>query len=76
MTFAKDGWTSTSAPAQIPCGNGQTGTSVITAKMALPKSVADPISALDGSQRTEVTGPCAKTVTLQTTLQRTGDGSG
>ncbi len=74
MTFAKDGWTSTSAPTQTSCGNGRSGTSVITAKMALPKSPADPISALAGSQRTDVTGACAKTLTLDATLERTGDG--
>jgi hypothetical protein len=73
MTFAGDGWTSTSAPAQTSCGDGQTGTSIITATMPLPKPATDPISALAGSQRTEVTGACTKTLTLEATLQRTGD---
>jgi hypothetical protein len=76
MTFAKDEWTSTSAPAETDCGNGETGASVISATMPLPKTVADPIAALDGSQRTDVTGPCPTTLTVDTRLERTGDGPG
>jgi hypothetical protein len=73
MTFAKDQWTSKSAPVETACSNGQSGTAVISATMALPSQPADPISTLDGSQHTVVTGACPKTLTLDTRLERTGD---
>jgi hypothetical protein len=73
MTFAKGNWTSTSAPVETPCNNGKTSTSVVTATMALPQPVSDPISALQGSQRTQVAAPCPKTLTLDARLERTGD---
>jgi hypothetical protein len=73
MTFAKDGWTSTSAPVQTRCGSGASSTSVVTATMALPQPVTDPISALEGSQRASVAKPCPKTLTLDARLERTGD---
>jgi hypothetical protein len=73
MTFAKDAWTSRSAPAETPCGNGKTSASVISATLALPREVSDPIGALDGSQRTNVAAPCPKTLTLDARLERIGD---
>lgn len=76
MTFAKDEWTSTSAPVEAPCGNGETGTSVITATMALPRPVSDPMITVDGSQRSDLRGPCPTTLTLDMRLERTGDGPG
>jgi len=76
MTFAYDHWASVSAPLETPCGNGETGMSVVTGTVALPQPVSDPIMALTGSNRTDLTGRCPKTLTVDTRLERTGNGPG
>jgi hypothetical protein len=76
LTFADGEWTSTSAPEDSPCENGQPGASVLTGEFALPQPVPNPITVLTGTQRTVRMGACPGELTLDVRLDRTGDGPG
>jgi hypothetical protein len=76
LTYASGGWTSTSAPVASPCPYGGAGSTVLTGEFALPQNVSDPIPILTGSQRTVRRGACPGEVTVNVTLERTGDGPG
>ncbi len=76
LTFASGGWTSTSAPVDSPCPSGRPGSSVLTGEFDLPQPVSDPIQVLKGTQSTTRTGVCPGALTLDVTLERTGDGPG
>jgi serine/threonine-protein kinase len=76
LTFAADAWTSTSAPIESPCPNGGPGATVVTGEYALPQPIQNPITMLTGTQRTTRRGACPGELTLDVTLERTGDGPG
>jgi hypothetical protein len=76
LTFADGMWTSTSAPDDSPCEDGEPGASLLTGEFTLPQPVPDPIVVLTGTHRTVRTGACPGELTLDVRLDRTGDGPG